>query len=118
MGKPINDSNEVCPLHNKYVRKVCHTCPLYVKITGKNPQSEEIIDRWNCSLAFLPMLLIENAQMSRQTGAAVESFRNETVRRASQLRPVQHAPEGGAYINAKPAQQLISSASGVQQDTE
>ena len=26
------------------------------------------------------MLLIENSQMSRQTGAAVESFRNEMVK--------------------------------------
>jgi len=31
-------------------------------------------------MAWLPVLLIENAQMSRQTGAAVESFRNEMVR--------------------------------------
>ena len=30
-------------------------------------------------MAWLPVLLIENAQQSRQTGAAVESFRNEMV---------------------------------------
>lgn len=46
---------------------------------GKNPQSEEMIDDWRCAVALLPMLLIENAQMSRQTGAAMESFRNEVV---------------------------------------
>jgi len=28
----------------------------------------------------MPLLLIENSQMQRQTGAAVESFRNEMVR--------------------------------------
>ena len=28
---------------------------------------------------MLPLLLIENSQQSRQTGAAVESFRNEMV---------------------------------------
>jgi hypothetical protein len=28
----------------------------------------------------MPILLIENSQMSRQTGAAVESFRNEMVK--------------------------------------
>ena len=27
------------------------------------------------------MLLVENSQQQRQTGAAVESFRNETVKR-------------------------------------
>ena len=31
-------------------------------------------------MSWLPILLIENAQMSRQTGAAVESFRNEMVK--------------------------------------
>ncbi len=31
-------------------------------------------------MAWLPVLLIENAQQSRQTGAAVESFRNEVAR--------------------------------------
>jgi hypothetical protein len=31
-------------------------------------------------MAWLPMLLIENSQQQRQTGAAVESFRNEMVK--------------------------------------
>jgi len=30
-------------------------------------------------MAWMPVLLIENAQQSRSTGAAVESFRNEMV---------------------------------------
>ncbi len=30
-------------------------------------------------MAWLPILMIENAQQSRSTGAAVESFRNEMV---------------------------------------
>lgn len=69
----------VCPLHKKDVSKVCHTCPWWIRVIGKNPQSEEMIDNWQCSIALLPMLLIENAQVSRQTGAAVESFRNGVV---------------------------------------
>ncbi|MGO4836635.1 hypothetical protein AB4144_30755, partial [Rhizobiaceae sp. 2RAB30] len=35
---------------------------------------------WNCTIAFLPLLLIENSGQQRQTGAAVESFRNEMVK--------------------------------------
>ena len=31
-------------------------------------------------MTFIPMLLIENSGMSRQTGAAVESFRNQMVK--------------------------------------
>lgn len=70
----------MCPLHKQDTSKVCHKCPLWIKVTGKHPQTEEHIDRWNCSLAWLPMLIIENSQMQRQTGAAVESFRNEMVK--------------------------------------
>ena len=38
------------------------------------------VDEWGCAVTWLPMLLIENSQMQRQTSAAVESARNESVR--------------------------------------
>jgi hypothetical protein len=47
---------------------------------GKNPQSEEMIDDWRCAVALLPMLLVENAQMQRQTGAVMQDFRNDVVK--------------------------------------
>lgn len=55
-------------------------CPKFVSVRGRDPQTGAEIDRHGCVDSFLPLLLIENAQMSRQVGAAVESFRNETVR--------------------------------------
>ena len=47
---------------------------------GNNPNTGEEVDEWACSMAWLPILLIENSQQQRSTGAAVESFRNEMVR--------------------------------------
>jgi len=38
------------------------------------------VDEWGCAMAWLPVLIIENSQQQRQTGAAVESFRNEMVK--------------------------------------
>jgi hypothetical protein len=76
---PHADEGLICPLHREDMSKVCHKCPLWTRVIGKNPQSEEMIDNWNCAIALLPMLLIENAQMSRQTGAAVETLRNGVV---------------------------------------
>ena len=38
------------------------------------------VDHWSCAVAWMPMLTIENSQQQRQTGAAVESFRNEVVK--------------------------------------
>jgi len=55
-------------------------CPKFVSIKGSDPQTGTIVDRHGCVDSFLPLLLIENAQMSRQTGAAIESFRNEVVK--------------------------------------
>lgn len=56
-----------------------HDCPKFVKISGVNPNDGQPVDRYGCVDSFLPMLLIENSQQQRQTGAAVESFRNEMV---------------------------------------
>lgn len=55
-------------------------CAWFLKIAGKNPNTGEDVDEWGCSMAWLPVLMIENSQQQRQTGAAVESFRNEMVK--------------------------------------
>ena len=51
-----------------------------MQIRGSNPNTGQEIDEWGCSIAWLPVLMVENSQQQRQTGAAVESFRNEMVR--------------------------------------
>ena len=76
---PRADEGTNCPLYQKDMSEVCHKCAWWTRVIGKNPQTEEMIDDWKCAVALLPMLLVENAQMSRQTGAAVESFRNGVV---------------------------------------
>ena len=54
-------------------------CAWFMKISGTNPNNGEPTEEWGCAVAWLPVLLIENAQQSRSTGAAIESFRNEMV---------------------------------------
>ena len=60
------------------------TCPKFVQIRGMDPQSGEHVDRFGCVDGFLPLLLVEIAQQTRQAGAATESFRNEVVRRTDE----------------------------------
>jgi hypothetical protein len=55
-------------------------CAWFMKIVGKNPNTGADIEDWGCSMAWLPILMIENSQQQRSTGAAVESFRNEMVK--------------------------------------
>jgi hypothetical protein len=65
----------ICPL----IKQQCirGSCAAWMKLAGKNPQSEEYIERWGCSIFdWTPLLLLEVSQMERQTGSAVESLRN------------------------------------------
>ena len=76
-GKKV-EVGHYCPL----LKKECieHKCAWYTHIRGSNPNTGEDLDNWACSVAWTPLLLVETAQKSHQTGAAVESFRNEVVR--------------------------------------
>ena len=68
-----------CPLNGFEPCKQLE-CAWFLKIRGANPNTGEDFDEWGCSMAWLPILLIENSQQQRHTGAAVESFRNEMVK--------------------------------------
>lgn len=68
---------EFCPL----IKKKCvgHKCAWYTQVRGQNPNTGQEIDEWQCAVSWMPMMAVEIAQKSNQTGAAVESFRNEVV---------------------------------------
>jgi hypothetical protein len=67
-----------CPL----VKKDCIglQCAWFTQVRGHNPNTGKEVDEWACAITWLPVLLIENSQQQRSTGAAVESFRNEMVK--------------------------------------
>lgn len=70
--------SKYCPL----VKGDCKQlgCSWFTQVRGKHPQTGEDIDQWGCAITWLPILMIENSQQQRQTGAAVESFRNEMAK--------------------------------------
>jgi hypothetical protein len=68
-----------CPLNSFNPCKQLE-CAWFIQIRGKNPNTGEDVDEWGCAQAWLPVLMIENSQQQRSTGAAVESFRNEMVK--------------------------------------
>lgn len=55
-------------------------CRFWVHVLGKNPQTGADIDNDDCVFCWTPVLMIENSKVNRETGAAVESFRNEMVK--------------------------------------
>ena len=74
---PRGDPNLYCPFWRKTLDKVCHVCPLYKQVRGRDVNTGKELDHWDCSLSWLPTLLIEVAQQSRSGAAATENFRNE-----------------------------------------
>jgi len=74
------ENGTFCPL----IKKDCIglKCNWFIKVRGTHPQTGQEIDEWDCTLKWLPMLLIDNTQQVRQGAAATESFRNEMVKSA------------------------------------
>ena len=69
---------DFCPL----IKKDCIglKCSWFTQMRGTNPNTGEPVDEWGCAVTWMPIMAVEIAQKSNQTGAAVESFRNEVVK--------------------------------------
>jgi hypothetical protein len=67
-----------CPL----LKKECIglKCSWFTRIQGYDTNTGKDVDEYQCAVTLLPMLLVENSGQQRQTGSAVESFRNEMVK--------------------------------------
>lgn len=77
-----------CPLGNKCEEikdNKLYRCAWYTHLAGTNPQTDETINESKCSLAWMPLLLVENAGTNRGQTAALESFRNEVINRSHRL---------------------------------
>ena len=71
------ESGTYCPL----IKKDCiqTKCAWFTQVRGTHPQTGQEVDEWGCAISWMPVLLIENSQQQRQTGAAVEDFRNQMI---------------------------------------
>lgn len=89
-----------CPL----IKEDCvqFKCTWFSQLRGTNPNTGKEVDEWGCAISWMPMLMIENSQQQRQTGAAVESFRNEMVKANEVGQQVLLAAAG-----VSPAQQIL-----------
>lgn len=94
-----------CPLNSFNPCKELE-CAWFMKVRGTNPNTGQEVDEWGCSMAWLPILMIENSQQQRQTGSAVESFRNEMVKSNQEsqqvlLKTIELTQNSPKYIEVK-----------------
>lgn len=68
-----------CPLNNFEPCKELE-CAWFFKVMGTHPQTGKEIEDWGCSISWIPIMMIEGSRQQNQTGAAIESFRNEMVK--------------------------------------
>lgn len=78
MAMKKDESGSQCPMSQSDCAE--KACAWYIKVRGHNPNTGEEMDHWGCAMAWVPILLVENSQQQRSTGAAVESFRNEMTK--------------------------------------
>ena len=88
MAKP--KQGNLCPLIGEDCREL--ECAWYTKISGTHPQTGEPVDEYGCAVAWIPFLQVDNSKAINQTGAAIESLRNETVDRLTPSIQIQKLP--------------------------
>ena len=76
--------NITCPLGSNCERVIdgaIERCAWYVKLEGEHPQSGEKMNESRCAMAWIPVLQIEGNGQNRHITTAVQSLRNETIKR-------------------------------------
>ena len=64
-----------CPLWKAPCKE--HGCRWFKYIRGTDPNTGQPVDKWDCAIAWLPMLMIEMSLFERQTGASTDKVANE-----------------------------------------
>lgn len=66
-----------CPL----IKKDCVglQCNWFMRVQGINPNTGAEVDEWACSIAWIPLLLIENSRQQMSTTQVVHNFKQDLV---------------------------------------
>ena len=107
MQAPRATPGKICPLHKKDMAKVCHDCPWWTLLRGKNPQTGADLDEWACAIGLLPVLLVEGSRQTRSVAAATESFRNDMAQAHAQSAKIVLAIAEASRPHGEPAQKLL-----------
>lgn len=94
--------DDFCPLLKEPCRQL--GCNWFISMRGINPNTGEEIDDWRCTMAFLPLMVMEGASQTRQAGASIDMLRKEVDKRAND------AALGIAHARSAPEPKLIEAA--------
>lgn len=99
---------KLCPL----IKKACieHQCEWYINVMGTHPQTGELMNDFKCSMAFFPILLVENSNQQRQTAASVDKVANQIQRSRAEF--IGALPQGARDRLVKVDVKLLDEAVG------
>lgn len=109
---PRGPDNLYCPTWKKKMSTVCHTCPLWVRLAGKNPNTGEDMEGWHCSMQVGPILVLSQADQLRSVSNEIEALRNEIAKQIAamtetQLIATKHMTENIRAANVQMARALL-----------
>lgn len=67
-------------------------CRFWIGLQGKHPQSGKPIDEFDCSFAWQPTLMVEQARVQNGTAEAMESVRNRVKDATDTLKQIAMTP--------------------------
>lgn len=67
-------------------------CRFWIGLQGKHPQSGKPIDEYDCTFAWQPTLMVEQARVQNSTAGAMESVRNRVKEATDTLKQIAHTP--------------------------
>jgi hypothetical protein len=90
-------TEKLCPL----VKEKCveHRCVFWTHLAGTNPQTGAPVDEWDCAVAWLPFLLIENSKFTRECSGETNGLRQDIAAHSKANLMLQAAINAGALTN-------------------
>jgi hypothetical protein len=80
---PLPDEKVKCP-HSGFTRS-CRdiviecACPKFVKVSGKNKNTDELIDKWGCIDSILHIIQMETHDLLRKIDGEISEHRKENL---------------------------------------
>lgn len=62
-----------------------HRCQFFTNLVGTHPNTGEQVNEWGCAIAWLPVLLVENASKIRQATASIDKTATEVSKQHASL---------------------------------
>ncbi len=87
-GKKDLEVEFTCPLGSECEEikdNKIYRCMWYTKVVGQDPNTGEEHEDWSCAISWMPTLQLEMSRTNRGQTAALDSFRNETVKGQSEF---------------------------------